>query len=173
MRFNSTFGIRPPPPEDESSRTGLARRSFEGQGKRTDEDIKRKHRMEVARGYTVHRGTIEERILRDAPLRMRLARAVVNCAHHFTPAAILMSQLHRLAYKTAIENGEITYENVGGRNTVSAPNNDEERAAVSQGPELRMKVNEFIFCTAWRFSHFAVELREHENPYSHYVAGFK
>ena len=50
-----------------------------------------------------------------------------------------MSQLHRLAYRTAIENGEIKYEKAGGRNTVSAPNDEEERAAVNQGPELRSK----------------------------------
>jgi len=125
MKFNVTFGIRPPPPEEDASRSGLARRSFESQGKRTDEDIRRKHRMEVNRGYTPFRGTIEDRIVRDINLRLKLARAVVTCAHQFTPAAILLSQLHRLAYRTAIENREIQYEAVGGRATVEEKDNDE------------------------------------------------
>ena len=71
--------------------------------------------MEVNRGYTPFRGTVEDRIVRDINLRLKLARAIVTCAHHFTPAAILLSQLHRLAYRTAIDNGEISYETVGGR----------------------------------------------------------
>ena len=71
--------------------------------------------MEVRRGFTTFNGTVEDRIVRDAILRLKLARAVVNCSRHFTPASVLLSKLRRLAYRTAIRYGEMLYENVGYR----------------------------------------------------------
>ena len=57
--------------------------------------------------------TIEERIRTDRVLRLRLARKVANCSTNYAPGQILLSEVCRLAYTVAIENGEMSYENVG------------------------------------------------------------
>lgn len=115
MKFNVTYGIRPPSEEEEKTKAQSYYRSFRSQASRQDGDIFRKHRMEVRRGFTTFTGDVEDRIRRDAILRLKLARAVVNCSRHYTPAGILLSKFHRLAYLTAIAYGEISYENVGYR----------------------------------------------------------
>ena len=115
LKFNVQFGIRPPTMEEERNRANVYYRSFRSQGNRTDGDLERKHRMELRLGNTQFTAGLEDRIARDAPFRLKLARAVVACSRHYSPAAILLSRLHRLAYTTAIRYGEISYENVGYR----------------------------------------------------------
>jgi hypothetical protein len=114
-RFNAFYGIRAAGRDEEVNRSGEGRRSFRQQAGRAENKTLRQHEMEVRRGYTTFTGTLEDRIRRDAIYRLKLARGVVNCAQHYTPAMVLMNKYHRLAYKTAIELGEITYESVGHR----------------------------------------------------------
>jgi len=115
LKFNVQFGIRPPSAEEEKNKAATYYRSFKSQGERTDKDLLRKYKLEKDRGWTLFTAGLEDRIARDVEFRLKLARAVVACSRHFSPAAILMSRLHRLAYETAIQYGEMSYENIGYR----------------------------------------------------------
>ena len=82
------------------------------QAERRDKHWERQNARDLLTGVTVAR-SIEERIRTDRVLRLRLARKVANCSSSFAPGQILLSNVRRLAYTVAIENGEILYENVG------------------------------------------------------------
>ena len=114
LQFNVAYGIRPPSAEEKMNQQITYQRSFKGQGVRGEGEVRRRHNMEVRRGFTVYHGTVEDRIMRDKPFREKLVRAVVNCSRHYSPAMVLLSKYHRLAYTTAIRRGEFTYERAGG-----------------------------------------------------------
>ena len=116
LRFNVAYFTHPPTFEEQQEKAAQYRRSFQAQGSRTDNDITRKHKMDVTRGFTTHRGSVEERITQDREFRLKYAKNIVNCAQLTAPASALLSRLTRLAFKTAIELGELSYESIGERN---------------------------------------------------------
>jgi len=111
MQFNVMYGIRFPPKEVEKRKAATYRRSLAKQAERHDKRWERSNARDLLTGVT-RAQTIEERIRTDRLLRLRLARKVANCSTNFAPGQILLSEVCRLAYRTAIENGEMSYENI-------------------------------------------------------------
>ena len=112
MQFNVMFGIRFPSREAEKRKASIYNRSLAKQAERHDKHWQRQNARDLLTGVTRAR-TIEERVRTDRILRLRLARKVANSSTNFAPGQILLSEVCRLAYTVAIENGEMSYENVG------------------------------------------------------------
>jgi hypothetical protein len=113
MQFNILYGIRMPS-KDDDRKSQTYHRGFKRQGGRHDEFLQRMHDKDLRQGLTTH-VTVPERIVSDRNFRLKLARKVVTCNANYAPAQILCSTFCRQAYRAAIANGEITYENVGYR----------------------------------------------------------
>ena len=114
MQFNVIYGIRFPSKEIEKKKAAVFNRSLAKQAERHDRHWQRQNARDLLLGVT-RANTIEERIQTDKVLRLRLARKVANCSTNFAPGQILLSEVCRLAFRVAIELGEMSYENLGYR----------------------------------------------------------
>jgi hypothetical protein len=119
MKFNITYDVRLPVEDEERRRSYVFTRSLRSQGVRTDKDLERQNRN-LLRYRVIPYNTVDERIENDQEYRLKLARKILNCNANFAPAAILMSDYHRKAYRLAIQHQEMKYEQAGLRTRKTA-----------------------------------------------------
>jgi hypothetical protein len=113
-QYNMASGIRLPPVGHTADIWKTAKRSYQQQALRWDNNIRKLHHRRYEAG-DCSEATVEEKIREDTAYRMQLAKMVINCKQNVAPAQVLKSNYCRMAFDLALEKGEILRENLRTR----------------------------------------------------------